>query len=181
MDLAFQPKDKEVIDSFPCPNCGKELMKRDLDRYLESEYDSLRQGLHRQVVHDLYLVSRGERRRSKLERATESDHELLKLSVDHPLPDGIPFFRLPLERMYHGSRLGPKGIEYIHDLYFRRQLIALAELWNQTADIPNTRLRSGVRLLIGQAFLLASRLSRYPGGLTSIKSPSNHRRTYLYQ
>jgi DNA modification methylase/transposase-like protein len=162
MELAFQAKGKEVKDSFTCPACGRELTKRDLDRYLESEYDPLRQSLHRQVVHELHLVSRGERRRGKLERATESDYALLKLSADHPLPSGIPFLRLPLERMYHGTRLGPKGIEYIHDLYFRRQLITLAEIWNRTAGIPRTRLRSGLRFLIDQAFLPASRLSRYP-------------------
>jgi len=162
MELAFYVKEKEVKDSFTCPTCGKELTKRDLDRYLESEYDPLRQSLHRHVVHDLYLVSRGERRRSKLERATDSDYALLKRSVDHPLPDGIPFLRLPLERMYHGSRLGPKGIEYIHDLYFRRQLITLAEIWKRTANILDARLRSGLRFLLDQAFLPASRLSRYP-------------------
>lgn len=162
MELAFQAKGKEVKDSFTCPACGRELTKRNLDKYLESEYDPLRQSLHRQVVHELYMVSRGERRRSKLERATESDYALLKLSTDHPLPNGVPFIRLPLERMYHGSRLGPKGIEYIHDLYFRRQLITLAEIWNRTADIPGARLRSGLRFLIDQVFLPASRLSRYP-------------------
>lgn len=145
MELAFQAKGKEVKDSFTCPACGRELSKRDLDRYLASEYDPLRQSLHRQVVHELYLVSRGERRRSKLEKATESDFGLLKLSADHPLPNGVPFIRLPLERMYHGSRLGPKGIEYVHDLYFRRQLITLAEIWNRTADISSARLRSGLR------------------------------------
>ena len=101
-------------------------------------------------------------RHSKLERATDTDHALLKYAAEHPLPDGIPFVRLPLERMYHGSRLGPKGIEYIHDLYFRRQLITLAEIWGRATDIPNARLRSGLRFLIDQAFLPASRLSRYP-------------------
>jgi len=162
MELAFKVKEREVKDSFACPACGKELTKRDLEKYLESEYDSLRQSLHRQVVHELYLVSRGERRHSKLERATDTDHALLKYAAEHSLPDGIPFVRLPLERMYHGSRLGPKGIEYIHDLYFRRQLITLAEIWNRAKDIPNARLRSGLRFLIDQAFLPASRLSRYP-------------------
>jgi len=162
MELAFQPKEKKVKNSFACPFCGRELTKRDLDKYLESEYDPLRQSLHRHVVHELYLVSRGERRHSKLERATASDFELLKRSVDHPLPRSVPFLRLPLERMYHGSRLGPKGIEYVHDLYFRRQLITLAEIWSRTADISSPRLRSGLRFLIDQAFLSASRLSRYP-------------------
>jgi len=162
MELAYQVKKKEIRDTFSCPACGRELIKRDLDRYLESAYDTLRQSLHRNVVHELYMVARGERRRSKMERATEADHAMLKLADEHPLPEGIPFYRLPLEHMYHGSRLGPKGIEYIHDLYFRRQLITLTDIWNRTANIPNARLRSALRFLIDQVFLPASRLSRYP-------------------
>ncbi len=162
MELAFDLKTKEIKDSIVCPVCGSELEKRDLDKYLESKYDPLRQGLHRQVVHELYYMSRGERRKGKLERATDADLALLKYAAEQPLPAGIPYFRLPLERMYHGSRLGPKGIEYVHDLYFHRQLITLATIWERANDVADARLRSGLRFMIDQAFLNASRLARYP-------------------
>jgi 16S rRNA G966 N2-methylase RsmD/transposase-like protein len=162
MELAYDLKGRKVHDHFLCSSCGSELNKRSLDRTFSSRYDPVRNEVHRLADYELYLVARGKRRRSKLEPATEADRELVKFSKDLPLPEDAVIFRLPLEQMYHGSRLGPKGVEYLHDLYFRRQLITLSDLWRRTTEVGDPRLRSALRFLIDQTLLNASKLARFP-------------------
>jgi DNA modification methylase len=162
MELAYELKTRKVHDQFLCSSCGSELDKRMLDKTFSSKYDPVRNKVHRLVDYELHLVARGRRRRSKLEPASASDRDLVKFSKELPLPENAVIFRLPLEQMYHGSRLGPKGVEYLHDLYFRRQLITLADLWQRTTLVKDHRLRSALRFQIDQALVNASKLARFP-------------------
>lgn len=162
MEQAFDVEKREVRDSFSCPSCNSTLEKRALDRTFESEYDPIRGGLRQHIKYQLYLVARSERHRSKIGPASETDKRLAEECQGLPLPTNIPVFRLPLDRMYHGSRLGPKGVEYIHDLFLRRQLITVADLWGRTSAIPDNRLRSALRFLVDQSIASSTILARYP-------------------
>lgn len=162
MELAYDLKARIVHDQFLCSSCGSELDKRMLDRTFSSKFDPVRNEVHRFVDYELYLVARGGRRRSKLDPATDADRELVIVTKDLPLPDDTVILRLPLTQMYHGSRLGPKGVEYLHDLYFRRQLITLNDLWRRTTLIEDPRLRSALRFQIDQTLVNASKLARFP-------------------
>lgn len=162
MEQAFDVEKREVQDLFSCPSCNSQLEKQALDRTFESEYDPIREGLHQHLKYQLHLVARSERQRSKIGPASETDKRLAEECQGLSLPTNIPVFRLPLEKMYHGSRLGPKGVEYIHDLFLRRQLITVADLWGRTATIQDNRLRSALRFLVDQSIASSTILTRYP-------------------
>lgn len=162
MDLAFDLKTRQVYEAFHCPQCGSELKKDALERTFVSQHDPIRGGIHRQIAYELSIIARGESRRIKLEPAGPDDRALAENIADIPIPENSPVVRFPLEKMVHGSRLGPKGVEYLHDLYFRRQLFTLAELWQRSGQASDPRLRSALRFWIDQAFGLASKLARFP-------------------
>ena len=162
MELAYDRAKDEIKSALQCPACDSRLEKRDLEKLFESKYDPLRKDLHRQVVHEPYLVARGNRWKRELRPVTAEDLAALARAAEQPWPYQVPVVRLPLEQMYHGSRLGPKGMEYIHDLYFHRQLISLGTVWELASQVSESRLRSALRFWIDQVFLTASRLARYP-------------------
>ncbi|MGD2158401.1 MAG: DNA methyltransferase, partial [Anaerolineales bacterium] len=162
MELAYNLDTRKVSNVFQCPNCATELTKRTVEKAFTSEYDPVRKSVHRQIKYELYMVARGKRRRSSKHKATEADRILSNQMEQLPFPEGAPVFRLPLEKMYHGSRLQPKGAEYIHDLYFNRQLHTLTMLWKQAKMIEDARLRSAVLFLFDQVLMNASKLARFP-------------------
>lgn len=162
MEQAFDVEKRAVKQQFCCPSCNSALEKPALDRAFESEYDPIRGGMHKRIKYELYMVARGERHRCKIGPASQFDKKLAEECQNLPVPANIPIFKLPLEKMYHGSRLGPKGVEYIHDLFLRRQLITVADLWERTSAIPDNRLRSALRFLVDQSIASSTILSRYP-------------------
>jgi hypothetical protein len=138
------------------------LDKRVVEKAFISEFDPIRGSVHQHVEYELFLVSRGTRRRGRLSKATLADHQLAKRSETLLLPTTVPVVRMPLESMYHGSRLAPKGIEFVHDLFFRRQIYTFAEIWNRINSVTDKRIRSALRFLADQAISSATKLARYP-------------------
>ncbi len=162
MEQAFDIKTKCIRDTFVCPTCNSDLDKRAVEKAFTSEFDPIRGGVHQRIEYALFLVARGPRRRSRLSKATPSDYELAKHSEALNLPTTIPIVRIPLESMYHGSRLAPKGIEFVHDLFFRRQIYTFADFWNRINSVEENRIRSALRFLADQAIFSSSKLARYP-------------------
>jgi DNA modification methylase len=162
MEQAFDVEIGDVRDSFACPSCNAQLNKKLLQKAFVSEYDPFRGVVHQHTEYELFLISRGSRRKSKLGKATASDKKLAQDSENISLPTTIPVVRFPLESMYHGSRLAPKGVEFIHDLYFRRQLFSFADFWQRTCSVDDNRLRSALRFLSDQIIPSITKLARYP-------------------
>lgn len=162
MEQAFDLRTGDVRDSFVCPSCNTQLNKKLLQKTFVSEYDQFRGVVHQHTEYELFLVSRGSRRKSKLEKATDLDKKLAQDAENISLPSTIPVVRFPLETMYHGSRLAPKGVEYIHDLFIRRQLFSFADFWQRTCSVDDNRVRSALRFLSDQIIPSITKLTRYP-------------------
>src|SRR5262249_39242548 len=89
------------------------------------------------------------------------DHNRLKRIADLPLPNAVPTIRFPVEEMYHGSRLAPKGIDRIHHLYFPRAAQAMGTLSAKTIAIQDQGLPNMMIFFIEQAIWGLSMLNRY--------------------
>ena len=160
-DEALDRTTGRTRDSFPCPHCSAELTKRRLQRLFETLVDpasgepwkriSLRPVLIRYRV--------GETVHEKV--PDESDFALLQRIGELPMPSAVPTTSIPVDEMYHGSRLAPKGFSRVHHFFLGRAAHALAAMWRQASSCSDYRLRSVLLFLVEQAVWGMSLLNRY--------------------
>jgi len=171
LEEALDKDSKRVHDTFPCPHCGAELNKDRLDRVLENRIDPVTNEPWRRVKFKpaLIVYKIGNTRYEKV--PDELDRSLLKRIESMPLPATIPTNRLPIENMYHGSRIAPKGFSCVHHFFLPRAAQAMGLLWEKAKAFPDSRIRAFLLFMVEQAIWGLSVLNRYqpiqqgrPGG-----------------
>jgi predicted RNA-binding Zn-ribbon protein involved in translation (DUF1610 family) len=150
-----------VKEEFPCPHCGASLTKRKLDRVMEAVIDPVLKTPWKRVKFKpcqiQYRVGK-----SKHEKVPDkSDLEVLEKIDGLAWPDVIPSNRWPIEQMYHGSRIEPKGFSHTHQFFLPRAAHALAALWTKASEHKNGRIRQMLLFFVEQAIWGLSRMNRY--------------------
>jgi len=85
------------------------------------------------------------------------------------LPTTMPTARFPIEQMYHGSRIAPKGFSQIHHFFLPRAAQALGLMWEKANSEPDLRIRSMLLYFVEQAIWNMSVCNSYrPAGFASI-------------
>lgn len=169
VDEALDAESKQVRDEFPCPTCRATLSKDNLEPAFETIVDpaSGQPSKHIRLRPALIQYSVGGKQHEK----TPSSRDLAVLDriVQLPFPSEVPTERFPIEQMYHGSRLGPKGFTHVHHMFVPRAAHALAALWRKAASEPDTRLRNMLLFFVEQAIWTCSVLNRYrPTGYSQV-------------
>lgn len=68
--------------------------------------------------------------KTRYEKAPDADDLAVLARVEAlPLPASVPTSRFPIETMYHGSRIAPKGFTHVHHFYLPRAAQAMGTLW----------------------------------------------------
>ena len=169
LDEALDDDSKQVRGTFPCPHCGADLNKNNLDRVMESRVDPAT-GLPWKRVKfrpSIIFYDVGGKRRQKA--PDQFDLAVLDRIEALPFPDGLPTTRFPIEQMYHGSRIQPKGFECIHHFFLPRSAHAMAALWRKAKAEPDARTRQMLIFFVEQALWTASLLNRYrPTGFSQV-------------
>ena len=147
--------------TFPCPHCATELNKDTLQRCFETLVDPASGKPWKRIRLRPVLInySVGGNRYEK--EPDENDLEVLPRIADLPLPPEVPTTSFPIDEMYHGSRLAPKGFTRIHHMFLPRAAQALAVLWRRACAEADPRLRSSLLFLVEQAIWGMSVLNRY--------------------
>lgn len=161
LDEALEPESKRVRASFPCPHCGVELNKDKLERVLETRTDPATGKAWQRVKFkpSLVVYSVG---KSRYEKAPdESDLDILGRIEVLPLPASLPTDRFPIEDMYHGSRIAPKGFTHVHHFFLARAAQAVGRLWKLASEHRDSRVRSMLLFMVEQAIWGMSVLNRY--------------------
>src|SRR5262245_3884011 len=73
----------------------------------------------------------------------------------------MPTARFPIEAMYHGSRIAPKGFTHVHHFFLPRAAQAMGKLWQEAGTNPSGRTGAALRFFIEQAIWGMSILARY--------------------
>ena len=166
---ALDLKTKKVRDSFPCPTCSAQLTKDNLQRVMETQIDPSTGALWRHVKFTPVLIfySVGGSKYEKL--PDQSDLALVKKIANLQLPATLPTAQLPIEEMYHGSRLAPKGFTRIHHLFLPRPAQAFGHLWEKALRVEDAGIRHALTFFIEQGIWTASILNRYrPTGYSQV-------------
>lgn len=165
-DVVFlkEALDKEtghVRSHFQCGACGVDTSKRKLDRFFETQNDPVMGTSWSRIklvpVSILYTVDG-----AKYEKVLDS-HDFATLDqIEHlPIPPIVPTNPFPINEMYHGSRLAPKGFTHPHRLFLQRPLQSLATLWEKSSSIQDARVRNMLLYLVEQSIWNFSLLNSY--------------------
>ncbi|MFJ1300289.1 DNA methyltransferase [Pseudomonadota bacterium AL_CKDN230030165-1A_HGKHYDSX7] len=169
LDEALEDESKRVREVFPCPHCGAELNKDRLERVLETRVDPATGQSWQRVkfTPSLIVYSVGKSRYEKAPDATDLA-ALAKIEA-LPLPASMPTSRFPIEDMYHGSRIAPKGFTHVHHFYLPRAAQAMGVLWAKAQKHPDARIRAFLTFMVEQAIWTATLLNRYrPTGFSQV-------------
>lgn len=161
-DVAFDKSTGAVGDTFRCSaaGCGAELDKDRLERRLTTVRtpvgDSIERIELRPVrIHYVYGAKRYEK------SPDGADLEVLTRVAREGLTGPVPAHEMPLDAMYHGTRLGPKGFQRVHHLWGDRPLHSLAWLWRACHEEPDALTRQALVFWVEQAFWGLSWQNRY--------------------
>jgi 16S rRNA G966 N2-methylase RsmD len=158
---ALDQESGKVQDVFPCPHCGKELTKDNLQRIMETLADPASGTPWRRVKFSPVLICYSLGRKKFEKQPDKSDLDLLARVSRLPLPRSVPTDAFPIEKMYHGSRLAPKGFTRVHHLFLARSAQCMGLLWSKVASVHDPSLRAMLLFFIEQAIWGSSLLNRY--------------------
>jgi len=159
-DVAFDRRTGVVSNGFRCPTCGKELTKSTVERRivpLRTLPGDTTDRIEMRPVAIHYRVGSAK----KIKSPDENDLAVLRRIAAVGLPGSVPTDPLPIDTMYHGSRLGPKGFTHVHHLWSDRALAALAALWRSCGEEADPILRLALLFWVEQAMWGLSWMNRY--------------------
>lgn len=160
---------KKTRSQFPCPSCGAELGKKSLERSFATLVDPANQKLWRRIQLRPVLINYSVGEEVFEKKPDEQDLELVEQCASLPLPPEVPTDPFPIDEMYHGSRLQPKGFTHVHHMFLPRAAQALGRLWSLASEISDPRERSMVLFALEQAIWSMSVLNRYrPTGYSQV-------------
>lgn len=154
-DVAVDTKASKVRESFACPGCNAELTKRSLLRSFEKVFDkSLNRDI--EISHQVPVLINYSVGSSKYNKKPDK-YDLSK--IQKIKSDEIPYW-YPTDRMPEGDearRNDPYGITHIHHFYTKRNLWALACLFEKCRNHGSRYLILAQSISSG----LVSKLVRY--------------------
>lgn len=165
-EAALDDEDNEVSKIFSCKHCGAELTKRSLERVFETKIDALTGDRSRITKFVPFLINYQVGRQEFTKAPDDNDYLVLKRIAETPIPKAISPRKFPIERMYHGSRLKPKGYEWAHQLYTHRALLVLGSLAGHIKEIQFADVRRILYSLVYHQTVNASLRNSYRPGST---------------
>ncbi len=165
-DAAFDAASGRVRDDFYCGECGTLLHKKGPPGALRRKVPvrTLAGDVTERVeMRPVAIHYRGAHGVKRVKAPEPEDLDVLRRVAGLALPGPVPTDPLPLDEMYHGSRLGPKGFTSVHHLWGDRALVALAVLWKDCSSEPDPLLRLALLFWLEQALWGMSWMNRYKG------------------
>ena len=161
LEVALDRTTGRVRDGFACPNCDASLNKSRLERVFRSDMDTATGQVRKRVTFRPTLIQYKIDGQAYTKIPDTDDWNIMRRIEELPLSVEVPTNRIPIERMYHGSRLAPKGITHTHHLFLPRAAHALATMWRRAGAHPDPHIRHMLIYLIEQGIPTISLLNRY--------------------
>lgn len=166
---ALDTESGSIRETFPCPHCGIESKKDDLELRYESVVDKATGETisipKRVPVLINYTVKGGKHEK----KPDSNDLSLIRRISDLPLPSHLPTLELPDMQMRRVGRMQPSKITHIHHFFLPRPTHILSALWRLASEIVDHRSRNALVFFVEQAIWTASLLNRFrPTGYSQV-------------
>ncbi|QPN64062.1 DNA methyltransferase [Synechococcus sp. CBW1004] len=165
---ALESETGKARDSFPCPHCGFQLNKDRLERCFVTKLDPVTQEPWKRIDLRPVFINYSIGRISYERPVTKDDLDILAQIYKLPYPHEVPSLIFPVENMYHGSRIEPKGFKSAHHFYFSRTAHALGMLWRLASEVSekNASLARALKFWLDSHFVNLSIENRYRPGVS---------------
>ena len=169
LEEALDSKTDRVKDRFGCPHCAVELTKDHLQRRMETMIDPATLTAWERVRFIPVLINYTLGTKKHEKKPDKNDLATLNRIAGLALPGSVPVDDFPINEMYHGSRLAPKGFTRIHHLYLPRAAQAMGRLWEKALAVKDARTRNMILFFVEQAIWTLSLLNRFrPTGYSQV-------------
>ena len=169
LNEALDKTTKRTRNQFPCPNCSVELTKDTLQRSFETRVDPFTGKTGRRIRLRPILINYRVGKNRYLKNVDDTDTSILDRIANLPPPPEVPTNSFPIDEMYHGSRLAPKGFVHVHQMFLPRAATALAAMWRRADSSDDVRLRNILLFFVEQAIWSMSLLNRFrPTGYSQV-------------
>ncbi len=169
LNESLNPSTKKTRDSFPCPKCRSDLTKDNLQRIMEALADPATGATWKRVKFSPALINYTIRGKKYEKKPDNHDLEVINRVAKMRLPSTVPTDAFPIDQMYHGSRLAPKGFTHNHHLFLPRPAQAFGLLWKKASATQDHTLRSTLLFFAEQGLWTASMLNRFrPTGYSQV-------------
>ena len=169
LDEALDKATRRTRSAFPCPHCAVKLTKDNLVRSFETLSDPASGQPWKRIRLRPVLIDYSVDGARCQKEPDDADLEILDRVAGLPLPPEVPTNAFPIDEMYHGSRLAPKGFTHVHDLFLPRAAHALAAMWRRVSACEDHRLRNMLTFFVEQAIWTSSLLNRFrPTGYSQV-------------
>ena len=159
---ALDPETVRTRDRFPCPHCSVVLSKDNLQRSFRTRSDPASGEPWQRIRLEPVRINAHATDVGRFEKLPDrNDLTNVERIESLSLPPEVPVNAFPIEQMYHGSRLAPKGFTHLHHLLLPRAAHALAALWRGAQACDEPRLRNMLLFFSEQAIWGMSLLNRY--------------------
>ncbi len=161
VEQALDKKTKKVKDEFSCPGCGAKVSKDLLEQLFETVPDPATRRPWKRIKFVPVIINYDVGAKTFEKKPDHGDLAILERIGGLPLPAEVPTTAIPLEQMYHGTRLGPKGFKAIHHLFLARPAQTLAGLWKRARSGTDRTAERWNKFFVEQAVWGMSVLARY--------------------
>ena len=161
LDEALDKASRRTRTAFPCPHCAVTLKKDNLVRSFETLSDPATETPWKRIRLRPVLIDYTVDDARYQKEPDDADLQVLDRVAGLPLPPEVPTNAFPIDEMYHGSRLAPKGFTHVHHLFLPRAAHALAALWQRADANSDTRERRILLFPVEQAVVTLSLLNRF--------------------
>ena len=161
LDEALDQQTKKTRSEFPCPHCSAELTKDNLERFFEALADPASGEPWKRIRFRPALINYSVGKERYEKEPSSTDHSILARIANLRLPSEVPTNAFPIDEMYHGSRLAPKGFTHVHHMFLPRAAHALPAMWHRADGCADSRLRNMLLFFVEQAIWGMSVLNRY--------------------
>lgn len=128
-DACVSLKPACISSSFTCPFCRHETALSEVERLVETSYDTVLDENRKLRTRSPVRVCGVTGKKTWTRPANRGDFELLKKIARQPVPESIPRVAIPWGDLYRSGY--HQGITHLHHFYTQRNLIVFAKLWER--------------------------------------------------